>query len=512
MNIRPEFRIMVIAALVAAVLVVAYIGSESIWLDEAVSIMIAHDWDNMWRISFQSEANMWLYHTVLHFWLQLGQNEVWIRLLSAIFAIATVPVVLALGARLVDPRAGAIAAFVLAANVYFIQYAQEARSYSLLLFLVTVSSYYFVSCIERPARNNWVGYIFSSVLALYAHFFGALALGAHALSVVFLRRRDIPWGALVLSYAAMLLLLVPILFSSFLKGASHIAWIEQPNVLTLYHTVQEFAGSAPTLVLVYLPLSVIAIVSAVRTFRRCRFGFEAWRVAFLVMLFLAPILFVFSFSLLVKPIFVPRYLIFCLIPFVLLVAAGFGAFRARWIIAGLATVLVLSSGRSIVKLYTERHKEDWRSATAFVLSQAKPHDAVLFYAYFVRYPFEYYLTRFDAPSDLLNLLELAPDPDSPPHGSDLPAPDQDLLESVPEEYSRVWLVLSHDDFPRLGRDVESRMIQSSLVRNYGAPTEHEFYGVRLLLYDRISIARASKGFDKSTTLSSGQGGLSQNGR
>jgi Predicted membrane protein len=477
-----------LAVFLATALAFFRLGSESIWLDEGMSIEIARNWPHMWQVLPDYQANMWLYYILLHFWLKLGLSEFLVRIPSAVFAIATVPVSYVLGVRLFGSRVAIITAFMLAVNVFFIHYAQEARSYSLLLFLVTLSSFLFVKCIERPSLSLWVGYIVSSVLAIYAHFFGALAIGAQAISLVFLRPRDIPWRGAVSSYLTIALLLLPALLFALSHGTGNIDWIERPTAMKLYKTLKALAGGAPTLVLVYIPLCLVAFISVVQISRRVKSGLETWRYAFPLIWLLAPLVVAFSFSSLGKPIFISRYLILCLPPFVLLTALGLSTLRKQWLVIAFLTIFLGSSGRSLVKFYMEQDKENWRGATSFVLSEAKPGDAVLFYAYFVRFPFEYYIERFNEPNNYPTLLELAPAPDAPRGGSDLPAPDQGFLESLPSKHGRVWLILSHDN-PRLGRDVESRLIQNSLSRNYGVAREHNFQGVRVLLYDMIVISQ-----------------------
>jgi uncharacterized membrane protein len=52
-----------------------------------------------------------------------------------------------------------LAGLLLPLNAFFIRYAQEARSYSLLVFLTTLSSYFFVRGVERPSWKHWASYV-----------------------------------------------------------------------------------------------------------------------------------------------------------------------------------------------------------------------------------------------------------------------------------------------------------------------------------------------------------------
>jgi mannosyltransferase len=116
------------------------LGQDSFWGDELASVRRAQmDWDAFWELMRGIPA-MALYYALLRFWILLGDSEFTVRILSVIPAVVTVPLVYFMGKRLFDPRVGLIAALLLAMNAFHIQYSQEARSYSLLILLVTLSS------------------------------------------------------------------------------------------------------------------------------------------------------------------------------------------------------------------------------------------------------------------------------------------------------------------------------------------------------------------------------------
>ena len=135
------FGLLALIAAVAAVLRFHSLAAKSFWFDEGVSVAIARlDWYNFARILWRREANMSLYYFLLHYWVHFGGSEFFIRSLSVFFAIASVPVIFLLGGRLLDSRIGLIAAALLAVNAYHVQYSQEARSYSLMVLLCSLSS------------------------------------------------------------------------------------------------------------------------------------------------------------------------------------------------------------------------------------------------------------------------------------------------------------------------------------------------------------------------------------
>jgi uncharacterized membrane protein len=66
---------------------------------------------------------MALYYFLLRFWLTLGGSEGFVRGLSVLFSVATIPITFFLGARLFGRRAGLLASLLLAVNAYHIHYA-----------------------------------------------------------------------------------------------------------------------------------------------------------------------------------------------------------------------------------------------------------------------------------------------------------------------------------------------------------------------------------------------------
>ena len=105
------------------------IADKSLWLDEAFSVALARlGWSEMWRVITEREANMGLYHVLLHYWARLGTGEFAVRALSAIAATLSIAPVYGIGARLFGVSTGIIAALLLALNAFFVQHAQEAKA------------------------------------------------------------------------------------------------------------------------------------------------------------------------------------------------------------------------------------------------------------------------------------------------------------------------------------------------------------------------------------------------
>jgi mannosyltransferase len=184
---HQHFLLLLPVGLVAALSFYSIVD-KSLWLDEAFSVALARlDWSEMWRVITVREANMGLYHVLLHYWMQLGTGEFEVRSLSAITAIASIAPIYGIGVRLFGVNTGIIAALLLALNAFFIQYAQEARAYALVLLLTATSSYFFLKAIDKPSVRSWGAYAAIGALSMYAHFFSAWVIAANFVSGLALR-------------------------------------------------------------------------------------------------------------------------------------------------------------------------------------------------------------------------------------------------------------------------------------------------------------------------------------
>jgi hypothetical protein len=474
---------LVVVASAAVFLRLLYLGQDSLWWDELASVAYSGgDWQDFWRWEIQSESlNQVLYYLLLRFWLYLGESEFAIRSLSVIASVATVIAVFALGKRLFDVQTGLIAALILAVHAFHIEFSQEARGYSLLTLLITLSSLFFVKSIDRPSWGNWASYALTSVLAGYSHFFGPLVLIAHASSLIFLSPRAVPWKRLVISWGGIGLLLVPLVYYALLRSVEKEPKASETN---LDQFVMAFTGYGgyPLLVVYLIPILVVAIF-AVKNWVSSWGTLESWRYAFLFTWFLLPILSTLAVST-QEPVFVAKYLLGCLPALVLLAAAGISHLRyprrMRFpLVSGIILIaVVVLSARATFAYYTEFEKEDWRGAANLVTSRWEPGDSFLIYKPEESY-FRHYLEQVGTQdSEIQPAVLLHEWKDFVQSGE---SPDrEEIAQYLPDEPQRIWLVLVHAGG---GDRSTTSEIQAALESKYQAEENHEFYRVGVILYD-----------------------------
>ncbi|HET7208747.1 MAG TPA: glycosyltransferase family 39 protein [Terriglobales bacterium] len=471
--------------IIAALLRFHAIGAKNIWADEAVCIEMARlDWYNFLRILWRHEANMVLYTAMLRAWLLFGSSEAYIRTLSVLPALATIPAVYVLGRKMFNARVGMIAAFLLTINAYHVRYAQEARSYSLYPLLCVLSSIYFLRFLETPDRKNRIEHVLTSTLAVYAHFYAGLLVVVQWLSLRLLNRKELE-PAMKKNWCQFAIAITPLILFVATTGVGMLRWLPKPHLIDLHICGLVLTGNGgDRLMYAYLAVCVVGILPAFRGLLQLRVEFDQWRYRYLLLWLLFPILFIWVISQ-IKPFFLGRYFIFTLPALVLLAAAGIDRLRSRWLI-GPALLLFLAWSLPPVYAFYQKDfdigREDFRTATAYILSHAQPGDAILFHQPIDRMPYEYYCSRIAA--------NTYPRVIYPEHGEKLKYKDfyaghaaDAFLETVPESYRRVWVVLAYNTTPS-GPDATTKFIDKLFGKQYANVERKSFTGIDVRLYSR----------------------------
>jgi mannosyltransferase len=456
----------------AAALALFQSGQLSLWRDEGFSVLLAREpWSEFGRVIVETQANMALYYLLLKGWLVLGDGEAFIRSLSALAAVAAVAATYGFAARLFGRTAGLVAALLLAVNAFLVQYAQEARGYSLAVFLVALACFFFARGADGGTTRDWVLYAVAMGLAFYAHLFAGFVLLAHAVTVAFVPGAALRRAAVAVGGAG--LLAAPVVLTAISADAGQIDWIDEPSLRSLYYVVRALAGGTAVALLVYAVLGAVGLVSAARSEAR-------WKAVLLAGTAALPIVvpFVLSFA---KPIVVDRFSIVALPAIVTLVAVGILRLGKRPLPAVALAAVIAASTLGLWNYFAHGEKEDFRAASEHVLERAEAGDGIVFYRPTRRVPVEYYVR---------GRTSEFPDPLYPAAGwgafdlvSDYRS-EQPAMRSLAEAVSRretVWLFLG----PELRTSARRRTlaeIEALLERGHRVQDVRRYEGLELRRY------------------------------
>ena len=129
----------------------------------------------------------------LHFLLawavaHLGFGLEGLRALSALFAVASIPVVALLAARLAGRVPALIATVIVASSWTFLFHGIYGRMYSLFLLTSALSYLTLLRALERGDRRAWALWALAILATVATHPYGALVLASQAVFVLVARR------------------------------------------------------------------------------------------------------------------------------------------------------------------------------------------------------------------------------------------------------------------------------------------------------------------------------------
>lgn len=116
-----------------------------LWYDELVSYNEAAQADIIQVISYtlKTDVHFPVYPVLLHLWTKIfSLSDLSLRAFSAFFGVLTVIAAYFAGKELKSKETGLYCAAVFAINSFLIYYSQEVRLYSILMFLITLLTYF----------------------------------------------------------------------------------------------------------------------------------------------------------------------------------------------------------------------------------------------------------------------------------------------------------------------------------------------------------------------------------
>jgi uncharacterized membrane protein len=470
--------VLVLLTLVAAGLRLSHLGGKSLWLDEGATVALARaSWQHFAWVWWHGEANLQtVYFLLMRGWVHGGLSEAWFRLPSALFGIASVPILYIVGKRLLPVTAALAAAALLTFSPTHVYYSQEARSYTLTIFLVLLSSYFFTRAVEDGQRKDWVLWTTFSILAFYSHDFAALVLVAQVGSLLFRTTSAATWKWVIFCGLVILVTALPGLTYVFRASPEnlHFIWMPSATPNEIWRLAKFFGGSG---VKIYLALTlwIAGLVAVARA--RQRDPREFWHGMLMVMWALLPAVIAALVSV-VHPIFMARYLIFSLPAMALLAAAGMTMLTRMHAGTVLVIALCAASVPTIFKDY-QKPREDWRAASNAILNAAEPGDAVVFFPFYTRIMFDYYHDR--SPRNPPSVHVFAP------RYYDGGEDERDLLRALdmdPQQFRHVWVVLYGVSPGTVSLEQASPALASKLPSAFGAPQVRRFTDIDVLEFGK----------------------------
>lgn len=377
------------------------IDHQSLWYDESFSLTVARlPLPEMLDVVVADHVHPPLYYLLLHGWLGwLGFGSLQARLLSAVFGTASIGMLYLLAKTLTSHRVALLSAALLALSQLGVMYSQEARQYAPLLFFVISSLYLGLLATERNDCWLWVAYAISISLMIGLHYYGIfiyLVLAAYMVMAYYQRKAQLRW---------ILSTMVPplVLLSVWLWLVLDYSAIDEKPVFTTQppwfalgpHTLPDTIGRfnnahvygllnpspawAWWVSVILFSISAILGLTCYGT-RSLRERLAWIGSGYAVLVFTAVVI---PIGLAVVLAWLgakydPRYVIFCIAPYYVLVAKGITSIRLAWLRGVWLLLVLLFSVYALRANYTVPYKENYRDALAELAANYRESDCVVF--------------------------------------------------------------------------------------------------------------------------------------
>jgi mannosyltransferase len=474
---NPASLILLLLTIGGAWLRLSHLGAKSLWLDEGATVALARaSWQHFAFVWWHGEANLQtIYFLLMRGWIHVGSSEALVRLPSALFGIASIPLMYVVGRKFTGVMPSLVAVALVSFSPSAVYYSQEARSYSLGILVVLLSTYLFLRAVEENRTGDWALWTLCGIAAFYSHDLTALVLVAQVASLLF-KPPPVPWRRVILCGMIIFVAAVPGLTYVFRATPEnlHFVWMPRPTPKEFWHLAMFFGGSGVKIALACI-LWGAGIAAVIRARRDGKVEL-AWRGTLLVSWAVVPAILLALISLR-EPMFLQRYMIFSLPATALLAGVG-AALMSKWRI-GLVLAIVLCAAciPTILKKYN-KPREDWRGATGLVLSSAAPGDAVAFFPFYTRIMLDYYSSQHAASAPALHVFAPIFYGGGEGAANLLPTLDQN-----PQSFQHVWILMA-DHGTKLEYFDHGAAVQAKLQEIYGPPSVHKFADIDVLEFGR----------------------------
>ena len=156
-----------------------FVANSHLWLDEALTVNIAGVPLLQLTEALRHDGSPPLYYAILHVWMQFfGSGTIAVRALSGVFSVACLPLAWRVGHRVGGRTAATSFLVLLALSPFAVQYATEARMYSMAMLLVLAGGLALANLLERPSRGLSVAVALVTGALLLTHYYALYTVAA----------------------------------------------------------------------------------------------------------------------------------------------------------------------------------------------------------------------------------------------------------------------------------------------------------------------------------------------
>ncbi len=178
-------RVSVVLAIAFAIVLRFWTRSD-LWLDEALTVNIAHLPVSQIPAALRRDGAPPLFYILLHYWMDIfGTSDVAVRSLAGVFGVITLPVAWLCGRHIGGRVVAWGAVLLLAVSPFAVYYDTEVRMYSLVVLLTGLGYLALRRVLIRPTVYNMIAVALVSSALLYTHYWALYLLGVVGLWLIY---------------------------------------------------------------------------------------------------------------------------------------------------------------------------------------------------------------------------------------------------------------------------------------------------------------------------------------
>ena len=182
----------IVAGVVAVIagIVLRFWSPSALWLDEALTVNIAHLPLRQIPAALAHDGSPPLYYAMLHLWMAVfGTGDFAARSLSGVISVLTLPVFWIAGKRLGGRKVAWVVFFLALSSPFAISYATSARMYSLMILLSLLGFIAVSRALEDPTWAHLAEVAAVTAALLYTHYWALYLVIVTAGWLVWMERR-----------------------------------------------------------------------------------------------------------------------------------------------------------------------------------------------------------------------------------------------------------------------------------------------------------------------------------
>lgn len=376
-----------VGIVVALGVVLRFVTTSELWLDEALSVNIARLPAGEMLEALRHDGHPPLYYFLLHWWMEVfGDGDFATRAISGVFSVGGLAAIWGLARRLGGPSVGWAATLLLATSPFAVRYATEARMYALLVLLTLLGGLALHRALERPSPGRLAGVALVTAALSLTHYWALYLIVVAVGGLVVLWRggyRPAAARRALFAMASGLLLFLPWL-PSFLYQVAHTGtpWSVPGTWSAVAAAISAFAGGVNNagvgLSLLFFGLAGLAVFGRPMKGNRIEVDLRPAPLPFaLAVLVFGTLTLAIAVGLVFGSAYTSRYASVVLGPFLVLIALGTSVFSSPRVRLGVVSAaVVFGLGGNVTNIFFQRTQAG--EIAEVIERRGNPGDVVLY--------------------------------------------------------------------------------------------------------------------------------------